>query len=208
MKNKEIHIQGVVFDFFGVLVGGADSQRDRWRYMARQFGMEADAFMAALAQAESYEQMQAGRITQQEWWRERMAALGVEASRHDQLHDQLFDRWGINPYCVDLIEALRANGVRLALLSNASGPSENLKEKHPVLADFDALVLSGEIGISKPAPGAFRAVERALNLPPHALLFVDDVLGNVLGAQYAGWQSHHFKNVETLRLELEAWSLL
>ena len=208
MMNKQIDIQAVVFDFFGVLIGGENNQHDRWRYVARQLGMESKALMDFLAQGESYRQVQAGRMSEQAWWAERMGVLKVDLSQQQSLFDQLFNRWSANPYCVDLIEQLRAKGVRLALLSNATGPSARLKKEYPFLAYFDAIMLSGEMGVAKPSKAAFRAVERALDLPPHALLFVDDTLGNVLAARRVGWQSHHFKHVESLRLELEAWLLL
>lgn len=209
MNKQEQHIQAVVFDFMGVLIGNT-SQEERWAYVARQVGMagKRDTLANALQAGDVYQQMQAGRASREAWWVERMRALGVEPSLWEPFHSYLFDSWAPNPVCLELIEQLRAKGVRLALLSNGAGSSLGFKARYPFLNAFESLHLSGETGIPKPHPAAFRRVEQALKLPPQALFFIDDAKRNVLAAQRLGWQAHHFKDVERLRLELEAWELL
>jgi HAD superfamily hydrolase (TIGR01549 family) len=207
MNKQKQDIQAVVFDLIGVLMGSA-SQQVRSAYVARQIGMNAITLATSLQEGEVYQQMQAGRLSRQEWWAERMTVLGVEPSQWERWHSYLFDPWAPNPECIELIEQLQDKGVRLALLSNGAGSSLGLKARYPFLNAFEALHLSGETGIPKPYPTAFHALEQALKLPPQALFFIDDAKRNVLAAQRVGWQSHHFKDVEGLRLELEAWGLL
>jgi HAD superfamily hydrolase (TIGR01549 family) len=207
MNKQKQHIQAVVFDFIGVLMGSA-SQQLRWAYVARQVGMNTTTLATYLQEGNASQQMLAAHISRQEWWAERMTALGVEPSQWERWHSYLFDSWAPNPECIELIEQLQDKGVRLALLSNGAGSSLGLKARYPFLNAFEALHLSGETGISKPYPAAFHGLEQALKLPPQALFFIDDAKGNVLAAQRAGWQGHHFKDVERLRLELEAWGLL
>jgi len=208
MTKKNTAIQAVVFDLFGVLIGGHRIQDDRWRYVSEQLGMDRQSLTDFLVANDSYQQMQDGKISQETWWGERMNQLGIEKPRQTGLFDQLFNRWSANPYCIELIEQLLARGTRLALLSNSSGPTSSLIKEHPFLADFDAIILSGEIAAGKPTRIAFRAVEKALSLPPSRLLFTDDAKHNIFAARHFGWHAHHFQSVDLLRIELEAWSLL
>lgn len=207
MNKQKQHIQAVVFDFIGVLIGSA-SQEVRSAYVARHLRMNAMTLATYLQEGEVYQQMQAGRASRREWWAERMTTLGVDSSQWERWHSYLFDSWAPNPECIELIEQLHNKGVRLALLSNGAGSSLGLKARYAFLNAFEALHLSGETGIPKPYPAAFHGLEQALKLPPQALFFIDDAKRNVLAAQRAGWQGHHFKDVEGLRLELEAWGLL
>lgn len=205
MNKQTQTIQAIVFDFLGVLVGSV-SKVGRWAYVARQLGMEIKQLESFLLSGEVYQQMRAGRISRRLWWEERMTALGIESLLSESLHSQLFDSWAPNPDCIELIKELRHKGIRLALLSNGEGSSSI--NRYPFLNAFEAIRLSGETGFPKPYPAAFHGVEQALKLPPQALFFIDDLERNVLAAQRLGWQGHHFKDVESLRLELQAWGIV
>lgn len=130
----------------------------------------------------------------------------------------VFDFWGVliggrsgwspDPLMLTLLDALRARSLRLALLSNGGGSAARLCQRFPELERFDAIFLSGEVGVAKPSRQAFLNVEQRLALPPPALLFVDDSRGNVAAARQYGWQSHLFEDPWTLQSELIAWGLI
>lgn len=208
MTKKNTTIKAVVFDLFGVLIGGHHIEHDRWRYVSAQLGMNRKELTDFLVAGDSYKKMNDGKISQEAWWGERMDQIGIGSTHQTRLFEQLFNRWSANPYCIELIEQLQARGIRLALLSNSSGPTSSLIKEYPFLANLDAIILSGEIAAGKPTRIAFQAVEDALNLPPSALLFTDDAKHNVFAATHFGWQAHHFQRADLLRIELGAWSLL
>jgi HAD superfamily hydrolase (TIGR01509 family) len=94
----------------------------------------------------------------------------------------------------DSLEALRqtrALGLRLAVLTNFELPSVGQTLHYagidPTL--FDVLVSSASIGFYKPHPQAYLAVAAALDLPPDACLFIDDLQENVEGARAVGMRS-------------------
>jgi putative hydrolase of the HAD superfamily len=89
------------------------------------------------------------------------------------------------------LEALAAEGVRLAVISNTMRtPGEVLRqvlEKAGLLPLFRALTFSDECGIRKPAPGIFLHTLRDLDVPPEAAVHVgDDAILDVEGARDAG----------------------
>jgi putative hydrolase of the HAD superfamily len=88
------------------------------------------------------------------------------------------------PAMYDTIRALRAAGLRTALLSNSWGCDEYPRADFPGL--FDTVVLSGEVGMRKPEPEIFRHAARTLGLPPGECVFIDDMPANVAAAQACG----------------------
>jgi HAD superfamily hydrolase (TIGR01509 family) len=83
------------------------------------------------------------------------------------------------------VEALRARGVVVAVLSNGWNPLQDVKAK---LAGFEGIVLaSGEIGVQKPDPRTFEALLGALGTSPGDTWYVgDDPNGDVGGAARCG----------------------
>ena len=84
----------------------------------------------------------------------------------------------------DTIRTLRAAGFGTALLSNSWGCEEYPRADFPGL--FDAVVLSGEVGMRKPEKEIFLYAAKTLGLAPAECVFVDDMEANVAAAQACG----------------------
>lgn len=145
--------------------------------------------------------MQAGQLTEREYWQRRTAEIATLIGADWKTTPEFLARVrGNNPAAVIRPEALeaiaraRAAGRRLAVLSNELdlfyGPQ--FRERLPFLADFDTIIDATYTGILKPDPRAYAFVTEALGLPPGACVFVDDQLRNVDGARAAGMQTVHF----------------
>ncbi len=72
------------------------------------------------------------------------------------------------------LRALRARGVRTAVVSNCDHFAEPLVRDLRLAEEVDALVLSFEVGSHKPEPGIYRAALEALGVAPERAVFVDD----------------------------------
>jgi HAD superfamily hydrolase (TIGR01509 family) len=64
---------------------------------------------------------------------------------------------------------------------------------------FERVVASCHLGVRKPDPGFYRRLLTTVDLPPDAVLFVDDREANVAGARAAGMAAHRFVDARTLR---------
>ena len=88
------------------------------------------------------------------------------------------------PAMYDLIRTLRGAGLRTGLLTNSwihdDYPRADLAEL------FDAVVISGEVGMRKPERGIFLHAAQALGLAPAECVFIDDMKANVAAAAGCG----------------------
>ncbi len=86
-----------------------------------------------------------------------------------------------------LISNLR-DRYRVGLLTNGPGTAQRAKlETLGWESIFDAVLISGEIGMGKPDSRAFQALFTALDVDPHELVFIgDNAEADILGANEAG----------------------
>ena len=108
------------------------------------------------------------------------------------------DRWiemaaPVIDHSLRLMKALQARGVPVFSLTNFGIQSYDHAATHyPFLREFDRDFISGHLGMIKPVPAIYEAVEQGSGLPPEALLFTDDRADNIAAAAARGWQTHHF----------------
>ncbi|HMD91643.1 MAG TPA: HAD family phosphatase [Trebonia sp.] len=100
------------------------------------------------------------------------------------------------PAMYQLIRDLRAKGIRTALLSNSWGAGGYPREDFPGL--FDAVVISGEVGMRKPEPRIFHHAAGLLGIAPRECVFIDDLEANVQAAADVGMTGvHHTDPIRT-----------
>ena len=75
-------------------------------------------------------------------------------------------------------------GLRTGLVSNSWGEEGYDRTRFDEL--FDAVVISGEIGIRKPAPEIYALAAERLGRAPERCVFVDDLAGNLKPARAIG----------------------
>ncbi len=105
---------------------------------------------------------------------------------------------------VALMQRLRERGLPVYALSNfGTDTFERARAVHAFLNDFDMAFISGRMGVVKPEPEIFAAVEEAVPFSPDALLFTDDNAANIAMAAQRGWQTHQFLTATALQSSLQ-----
>jgi len=96
-------------------------------------------------------------------------------------------------------EEFRTSGGRTAFLSN-SGPEvmARVRADHPLEAHFHAVIVSCEVGLSKPDPRIYRLCLERLGLRGPETLFVDDRADNVESATGVGLRTLQFDGPDAL----------
>jgi epoxide hydrolase-like predicted phosphatase len=117
------------------------------------------------------------------------------------LLQRMFARFQSAPDMSGLVRRARAAGLRTALLSNSWGNSYPRDGWDDM---FDAVVISGEVGMRKPEPAIFRHVASLLELEPAQIVFVDDLVPNVRAAVEVGMVGVHHRSYHETAAELEA----
>jgi len=124
------------------------------------------------------------------------------------------DRWiemaaPVIDHSLRLMKALQARGVPVFSLTNFGIQSYDHAATHyPFLREFDRDFISGHLGMIKPGPAIYEAVEQGSGLPPEALIFTDDRADNIAAAAARGWQTHHFTGPQGWADRLVAVGLL
>jgi len=108
--------------------------------------------------------------------------LGIE--RHEGLVDRLFAGMEPDEPMIEAVRRARAAGLRTGLVSNSWGRGRYDRDSFPEL--FDAVVISGEVGLHKPQPQIFALAAERVELDPSRCVFVDDLRENCEGAEAVG----------------------
>jgi putative hydrolase of the HAD superfamily len=87
----------------------------------------------------------------------------------------------------EALEALRAAGYRLAVISNSDGRAVEGLAAAGLLAHFEAVIDSELVGCEKPDPRIFLTALERMGLSPAEALYVGDIYEvDVVGARRAG----------------------
>lgn len=142
--------------------------------------------------------MQADRISERDYWMARTREVGrLVGERWDTMETFVIRARGadvqavIRPEAVVAIDAAKAAGCKLAILSNELDLfyGAGFRDRLPLIALFDVVVDATYTAILKPDPRAYALCVQRLALPASACVFVDDQQRNVLGARRAGLQA-------------------
>jgi putative hydrolase of the HAD superfamily len=162
----------------------------------------AQAFRGDPAARELLIGFEEGRIDETAFENELGRLLGLE--RAEGLIDRLFAGAQPEPLMIDAVRAARAAGVATGLISNSWGTTRYPRE---LLAElFDGVVISGEVGIRKPAPRIYELGAEAIGLPAAECVFVDDLPFNLPPAGELGMATVHHTDARETITELE-WLL-
>jgi epoxide hydrolase-like predicted phosphatase len=142
--------------------------------------------------------LETGRVEEDKFELEFAGLLGVAAPN---LVDRLFAGSGPDDEMLDAVRRAHAGGIRTGLVSNSWGTRRYPRE---LLAElFDGVVISGEVGIRKPAPEIYALGAERIGLAPQACVFVDDLPFNLAPAAELGMATVHHRTAEQTIAELE-----
>lgn len=143
-------------------------------------------------------EFECGRVGEEEFEPQFAAMLGVEGVG---LIDRLFAGSSPDEEMLAAVGRARAAGVRTGLISNSWGTRRYDRRRLAEL--FDGVVISGEVGIRKPAVEIYEIGARAAGAEPGQCVFVDDLPFNLEPAAQLGMATvHHVESSRTIA-ELE-----
>ncbi|WP_231950362.1 HAD family hydrolase [Allokutzneria albata] len=194
-SEKVGQIRAVCFDIDDTLVDYVTSSRrglaalvghdDAWPLWERVTEMQLARYLTGEV---DYETMRRERT------RAFFAELGVEladselAGREELRVQAMRAAWEVYEDVWPCLDWLRAAGLRIAAITNASGPLQRMKIADLGLSEvFDHVIIAGELGVAKPDPAIFHTATVALGLPPEQVMHVGDRLDlDAVGARDAG----------------------
>jgi putative hydrolase of the HAD superfamily len=150
-----------------------------------------------------------GTLSISDYWRGIAAA--TDANWSDAMIHRLwvtdFRSWlSADPGTLEVLVELRDGDTRMALLSNAGADFSSYFRHGPLGALFEAVFVSGELGMIKPAAPIFEHVMRELGITAAQTVFIDNKEVNVRAAEALGITGHVFTDAGRLRDFLVALS--
>jgi epoxide hydrolase-like predicted phosphatase len=140
-----------------------------------------------------------GRVEEARFEVELAKMLGIGSA--SRVIDRLFAGTEIDEVMVQAVRDARAAGVATGLISNSWGTSRYPRELLTEL--FEGVVISGEVGIRKPAPAIYEMGAHAIGRAPQECVFVDDLPFNLTPARDLGMAVIHHQESAATVMELE-----
>jgi glucose-1-phosphatase len=200
-----MRLPALIFDF-GNVVAFFDYLRACDRLGAR-LGLGGEEVRKRLLErgfAHKLALLESGKLSPADFATRVAAELDLSISFDDFARDWEDIFW-LNEPVSRLIAALKSNGYTLILGSNTNSMHAlHFRRKFAATLDqFDAYVLSHEVGHLKPDARFYEACARAAGVPAASCVFIDDIAENVEGARNAGLKSVHYRDTANLITSLK-----
>lgn len=159
----------------------------------------AEAFRGNSAARELLIGFEEGRVQETAFEMELGRLLGLSTA--EGLIDRLFAGAQPEESMVDAVRGARSAGIATGLISNSWGTTRYPRDLLSEL--FDGVVISGEVGMRKPAPRIYELGAEAIGRPPVECVFVDDLPFNLPPATELGMATVHHTSAPSTIAELE-----
>ena len=176
--------QALLLDAMGTLIGLQTSVGATYAAVAAEHGLQLDPTALNQAFREVYRaapplafpELAGAELerAERDWWSQRIAAVlrsvGEEGGGPPELHRQLFDLyadprlWRVYDEVPEALARWRAQGLRLAVVSNFDQRLEALLDAFGLQRWLDVVILSSRAGAAKPSPRPFQLALEQLGL--------------------------------------------
>jgi epoxide hydrolase-like predicted phosphatase len=202
-------MQGLIVDWGGVLTMPVHAAIGSW---LKATGVDREHYGTVLGRwlqpspdvMSPVHRLERGEIAVEEFEHLLSAALAQEGSTVEAqglVSTMLGDLAIYEDSMTSLVTRAHAAGIRTGLLSNSWGNDYDRSDWHEM---FDAVVISGEVGMRKPEREIFELTLDRIGLPAGECVFIDDIPHNVAAAAEAGLMGIVHRTFEETATELEA----
>jgi putative hydrolase of the HAD superfamily len=179
-------VKGLLIDFGGVLTTNVF---DSFKGFCRSEGLPEDSVKNMFRERGEglglLRQLEKGELTAEEFSQKFAPLLGASS---DNLVARLFGGVGPDEPMLDAVRRAKRAGVKTGLISNSWG--DGLAYDPALLEElFDAVVISGDVGLHKPQPEIFHLGAERIGVAPEDCVFVDDLRENCEGAEAVGMKA-------------------
>ena len=194
-------LRALVVDYGGVLT---TAMRGSFAAFTQEHDVDPEHLAETLfgeGTSSPFHLIETGSVTLDEFERalaERLRTRGGDTLEAEGLVNRMFAGLRPDEDMLDVVRRARAAGHLTGLLSNSWGNRESYQFDHFDTL-FDAVVISGEVGLRKPDHEIYRLMARELGVTPEECVFVDDIAVNARAAVEVGMCAiHHTDTTATL----------
>lgn len=195
--NSEIDV--VLFDFGGVIA--EEGWKEGLKVIARANGLDEAAFLQDAIDTVYATGHVLGKAPESLFWDVLREKTGIKET-DSQLMDEIFSRFLIRDWMIDLAKKLRAQRITVGILSDQTDMLDKLDQRYHFFRWFDHVFNSYHLGKGKRDPSLFDDVARLLRRSPERILFIDDDPGHVDRAREKGWKSIRYVDRDSFLKEM------
>lgn len=177
--------------------------------ICREANVDRDELLDIFEMAGGYRDMERGAATFWEFYEFLAGRAGYRGSIRDfhAVWSDFFD--GPMPGIEDLLRRIRGK-YRIAFLSNSNEVHAEVipKQFAPLFESDDRFIFSHRFKAAKPDPEIFHRALETIGAQPSDVVFIDDMIENVIAARGIGIRSFQYTNTPALLQELQAEGLL
>jgi epoxide hydrolase-like predicted phosphatase len=193
-------VKGLLVDFGGVLTTNVF---DSFKAFCRAEGLPEDSVKKLFSERGEglslLRQLERGELSADVFSERFAPLLGVGP---ENLVARLFGGVAPDEAMIGAVRRARAGGIRTGLISNSWG--DGIAYEPSLMEElFDAVVISGEVGMHKPEPDIFLLGAERLDVAPGECVFVDDLRENCAGAEAVGMTAILHRGAEGTLQRLE-----
>ena len=202
MADIQPKIDVVFFDFGGVLA--EEGFLKGLKAIAEKHGLDPVDFFHLAVERLFATGFLVGAASEHVWWEDLRTHAGISGS-DDSLRNELLSRFLLKGRMFAIVDGLKAQGLRLAVLSDQTNWLDELEERYRFSLNFEKVFNSYHTHLHKRDPASFRNALRCMEVAPENALFIDDAKRNVDMARGLGLYAIHYDGQELFEQELLAY---
>jgi HAD superfamily hydrolase (TIGR01549 family) len=141
----------------------------------------------------------------------RLEVLGVNLVQNamEEFYGPEVEAWQVYPDTVETLAALRNDGFRMGLISNAKSDwaVHAILQRRGIDRFFDVVVTSAQLRVRKPRPDIFNRALAGLDAKASETVFIGDSLeADILGARSLGIKSIHVRRTPSEPSTTGSWT--
>ncbi len=195
-------IAGIIFDLGGVVLESFEF--GFYKDIKKRFGVPIEKLEKVCAA--HWSRLEMGKETNLAYWQ----TVAEELSLQDSSGAVMADLWlkhfqhGAKIKKGTLVLAKKlAENFKLGVISNTQKEHSIFNRKRGLFDNFDAVILSNEVGLRKPQKAIFSLAAKKMQLPFKSLLFIDNDIRWVKVARKYGLHAILFTTVVQLKNDLK-----
>lgn len=176
-------IKAIIFDWGGVI---APNPNGGWMNVLMEMLNISFEEIKPHWDAAGYEDLSKGLITEEDFWTQFQQSFGKPLNIDTA--KVWADGSALQPYqgFMEFIQSLHDAGLKTAVLSNTVKPLSTILRTSGLYSDFDAVIVSDEVGIVKPNIRLYEDIVYRLGVSADECIYIDDLEKNLLPARTLG----------------------
>ena len=193
-------IRNLIFDVGNVLVRWSPSEIIHLTFADAS---QTDAWIRKIFQHQIWQQLNLGRISETEAQQQYQALYGLSPEVTARLFYYIKTTQIPIYQSHELVAQLAQAGYRVyALTDNVREIILHLRQQYDFWQWFHGVVVSAEIGMTKPHPAGFQYLLQQYSLKADETVFIDDHLPNIEAAAALGIHTIHFQQADNSAQQL------